>query len=106
MFTGGSLVIVMFELWWRGAAGCPVGLDAAHSSANIHTTNCFDTSTAFHQHTLVHCCSAAGVRVGCYANGFKTTTSQWLTGSSDGLVQSASGAFPLPDDLAAGHLGS
>jgi hypothetical protein len=32
------------------------------------------------------------VEVGCYANGFQTTTSQWLTGSSAGLVQSAPGA--------------
>lgn len=34
----------------------------------------------------------AGVEVGCYANGFQTTTSQWLTGSSEGLVESAPGA--------------
>jgi hypothetical protein len=35
------------------------------------------------------CC--AGVLVGCYANGFRTTTTQWLTGSVEGLVQSDAG---------------
>ncbi len=54
-------------------------------------------------HSCAQCCRAfghavgavAGVRVGCYANGFKTTTTQWLTGSSEGLVESDAGALWL-----------
>jgi hypothetical protein len=33
----------------------------------------------------------AGVRVGCYANGFQTTTSQWMSGTDQGLLRSNPG---------------
>jgi S-methylmethionine-dependent homocysteine/selenocysteine methylase len=38
-------------------------------------------------------CAPVGVRVGGYANGFKTTTSQWLASSGEGCE---SGGFVLP----------
>lgn len=38
---------------------------------------------------------SAGTRVGCYANGFKTTTTQWLSGTQTGLVDAPSGGAVL-----------
>ena len=59
---------------------------------------------------LVNCCSPQavaaalprlvaaapkGVRVGCYANGFRTTTSEWLAGEGGGEECSGAGAAGL-----------
>lgn len=37
--------------------------------------------------SVVACCS--GVKIGCYANGFKITTTQWMTGADKGLLPEA-----------------
>lgn len=37
----------------------------------------------------------AGTRVGCYANGFRTTTTQWLSGTETGLVDALPGGAVL-----------
>lgn len=45
----------------------------------------------------LHCCCPAvllpcsGVRMGCYANGFQTTTTQWMSGAEQPLLQSDPG---------------
>lgn len=46
--------------------------------------------------TVLYC--IAGVRIGCYANGFKTTTTQWLKGAGDDdtLLQQPAGERRRP----------
>lgn len=65
-------------------------LQQAHHSSNLSAllVNCCAPAAVTAAVPVLKQHAPAGVRIGCYANGFQTTTTQWLAGSNEpGLVQ-------------------